>query len=530
MEFIPDSRKKKAVSGIISAVILFALLFSVGVGFFLTVGNAQQGAAEAYTNRLRVQGEQSLENLTLKAGNVTVGGELAISLSVRNTGGVPSTISSVYVSTPEGQICSASNSSGFLSTSPALNESLPLTLDVGAYTPPLNENIEISDYAIASCDPAHTHVLVSVLTNLGNTFSVYSPLVNSVTFKDLTVGQSVVYQVDNSQDNDQVNENYEVANCNGCVTGNYVGGNLLVSLITATPSPVAEGGTITVQTTVWDYSSLYSASAYVVMKTVGLGASAAQTTPCDDSTPQTISANGGTATFSCSYTASAGSTGEGTVTFEGVAVACVAVPSTAISPCSSGTPANSSETSSNPVQVGSNYLAGAWQPNFYDFLYTSSTSTGKEPIAVIPESDEYVAMYITVTNSYTVPLTVLDASYIQSVSPGVDWDAFLGYGTPSYTGTPSFTGYGCYEPTSEAPVDTLSGQSCTTVQPGQSVTLLFIAGAPSSTSWDWGTSYPGGTTAEGGTNGQIVLDFVENTNGVYASATQCIPFAGLYVS
>ena len=59
--------RRRGVAGVISAVILFVLVFSVGTGFFLAASNSQEVSSSAYASRLSMQYQEALENLSLRA-------------------------------------------------------------------------------------------------------------------------------------------------------------------------------------------------------------------------------------------------------------------------------------------------------------------------------------------------------------------------------------------------------------------------------------------------------------------------------
>ncbi len=532
-----DVWRRRAVAGIISAVILFALVFTVGTAFFLEVGNSQQTAASAYSDRLSVEDQAALENLTLRAGLNATSGD--IWLMVNNTGGISSTIESVYVAGIEGKVVSNSSATGaqFLTAPPDLSRLLPFTLDVGASTAMSGGNIEINESAFDFLATNQT-VFVNVLTSLGNVFSVPYPALNTITFKDVLVNEHVLDEYLSGQNYYDTSGTDVISGCYSCVYSVYAGGNLLVLLLTATPSPVVEGGAIYVNGTVWDYSTYAASSSELLLNATYSGTASVTPSVSDTNyecgTSQPI-ASGGSATFQCIFNANTGSSGGGTATFEGVARACIDTPTTA-SPCSTGTLASSSITASDPVQIGSLVTVGLWQPNYYYYSYSAEGESGLSSLAVISHTHEYVAAFIQVTNIYTQPLTLLDGTYIQSVSPSIDFDFFMGYGSSATyptSGTPTFTAYGCSDSAPLAPVDTVAGQSCITVDPGQTVTLMFVAAAPGSSSWEWGTTFPGGTSGyPGGDNMQILIDFASYNaaTNTYTAATQDIPFEGLYVT
>jgi hypothetical protein len=570
--------RRKGVAGIFSIVLFFGLLFTVGFGFYQTAINDQNTSANAYSQRLSLQAQASHENLTLMAGSGASNGVDFLWLMVNNTGGTDSVVTSIYVSSLKGEVLTYSVSSGspFLSTTNDLNRSLPITLAPGVSTSEVGGNIEILPSALTECKVITSTgcegqtVYVSILTKLGNVFSVSFPPQNSVTEKNILVNQGLLDEYLVSQNVLSVNQLNIINGCTGCVNGSYSGGNILVLLLTATPSPVQQGGIITVSANVSDYSAYAANSVSVVLNATYTGSATVSPNIAPTVSPNyecasipTI-ASGKSETVTCKFSANEGNLGGGTVTFAGEATACVATGKGTNSPCSAstpGTPAASSVTSSNPVQVGAAISYGLWQPNFFVFYYTGcsgSTCTGGScqfitqhcGAGVIPSSETYVAVYVQVTNVGTQPLTLLDGSYIQSVSPNVEFDLFMacsgaqasicnfnGYSTGvDYTASSgTISAYGCGDSAPAAPAespDAPSGQTCLTVSQGQSVTLMFAAGSPDSNALTWGKANPGGT---GGENAAILLDFAacisscSGGGGTYQAASQQIPFEGVVV-
>jgi hypothetical protein len=72
---------------------------------------------------------------------------------------------------------------------------------------------------------------------------------------------------------------------------------------------------------------------------------------------------------------------------------------------------------------------GPWAIKYYYFDYTSTKATGLTPVSSLAydgsSPDAYVSMYAIVTNTYSKPLTILDGSYLQLVSPATDINFFI---------------------------------------------------------------------------------------------------------
>ncbi len=150
--------------------------------------------------------------------------------------------------------------------------------------------------------------------------------------------------------------------------------------------------------------------------------------------------------------------------------------------------------------------------------------------AVIEDTNDYVTLYIQVTNTYDSPMYLLDNSYQQFVSPGSDVNAFMVEpNSISYAGaTPTFTAYGCSDTPPGAPTDSVGGQSCIEVMPGQSVTIPFAASSIGGSSWEWGTTNPGGN--EVGCTVMVILAFAVQTGSSYTVYAQTIPFQSVYIA
>ena len=90
---------RKGVAGIIAAVLLFAMLFTVGAGYFLYVTQANTVYTNALLTRAGGISSQAEEALTLTSG-LTSGGH--IDVYVNNTGGIGVNITSLYLLSPSG--------------------------------------------------------------------------------------------------------------------------------------------------------------------------------------------------------------------------------------------------------------------------------------------------------------------------------------------------------------------------------------------------------------------------------------------
>ncbi len=547
LELHARGHSRKALSGIIGAMILFAMIFTVGSSFFLLVNQYKHSVDQANAGRLSSMQEESLENLSLAVYRVSGGSHNNwLWVEAYNTGGVPVTIIAVSVTNSAGHFVSNSNTSSkspYLVGQPDLNVSLPLTLGAGVNTTAMTGcttgkgcSIGINPAALPGYTSGTT-VLVSLVTGSGNTFSAQYPMPRSTTMKNVViVNQYLLDQsiVDESVVNLQ-NQNV-VVGCYGCDTNLMAGGDILVTQITATPSPVPDGKTITVVATVWNFSPYTASVVNVTLHSVYTGS--ASVTPdlsklsgtCGG--PASI-ASEGSAPFTCTFIAHSGGS-NGAVSFVGSAKACDLTGNT--TSCENGVSVTSSTASSNPVQIGNIVSFGPWQLNYYYFSYTDQQHQTQTPAALIADTDDYVALYVKLTNIYNLPLTILDGSYQQFVSPGTDVNAFIvENGTVNYAAD-TFTAYGCTDSPPGTPADFVAGQHCITVNPGGSVTLVFAAvsqgagagGNPTSNYWEWGTSDPGGSNV--GCTVQIIIVSALQSGGSYSLSAQNIPFQSVFIS
>ena len=542
-----NGHRRKALSGVVGAVILFAMVFTIGSSFFLTVNQYKHTVDQANAGRLSSMQETALENLSLSVYKVSGGSHNNwLWVEAYNTGGVPVTITAVSVTNSTGRFASLSTTSSqspYLIGQPDLNVSLPLTLSAGVNTTAMSGcttgkgcSIGINPAALPGYTSGTT-VLVSLLTGSGNAFSAQYPAPRSTaTMKNVViVDQHLLDQIilDESVVNLQ-NQNV-VIGCYGCDTNLMAGGNILVTQITATPSPVSNGKTITVAATVWNFSPFTASAVNVTLNSVYTGS--ASVTPDLSKSSGTCGSSAsilseGNALFTCTFVANSGGS-NGAVSFVGSAKACDLTGTT--TSCKNGVLVTSSTAASNPVQIGNIVSFGPWQLNYYYFSYTDQQHQSQTPAALIASTDHYVALYVKLTNIYNSSLTVLDGSYLQFVSPNTDVNAFMAEnGTVNYA-SDTFTAYGCTDSPPGTPADSVAGQHCITVSPGASVTLVFAAisqgagagGSPTSNYWEWGTSNPAGNA---GCTVQIIIVSALQSGSSYSLSAQNIPFQSVFIS
>ena len=528
---VKRQHRRRALAGILSALFLFAMLFTAGATFFLGINQFRHQEDIANANREALQQNSAIENLSLAVSFAPTGGNLI--LTVNNTGGVPSSIVEVFVTGTTGNLLSnsASGNSHFLGEAPDLTVSLPLSLAVGASTSMMSGcggtdcNLEVSSAAFSYSSylstGANPTILVSVLTALGNVFSVEYPASGGSLKNVIIVNQQLIDQLNVEYSQVNLSDQSVVVNCYECSTNLASGGNILVTQLIATPSPVSDGGTITLTGTVWNYSPYTASKVNLTLSAVYAGF--AYVTPnlagtsevCGSATSITTQAS---ATFTCTFTAHAGGS-NGAITFTGSSEGCIKTGNT--TNCASGSLANSASTSSNPVQVGVVVSFGPWQLNYYYFQYTDASHTTPSSPAIVTGSDHDAAFSVKLTNIYGSDLTVLDGSYLQFVSPGTDVDEYIVQGV-SYSPT-SVTPYGCSDSPPSAPTGT-----CVTVSAGQTVTLSFAASSAGGSSWEWANSNPGGQSGVGCTV-QIIIEYALSSGGSYSIYAQDLPFQSVYI-
>lgn len=93
-------RGKAGVAGIVAAVILFAMLFTVGTGYFMFVNSSNtlyNSAVSARNSALQSQTSESVQLTTIAVSDSACSGGQCIGLYVNNTGGVGVNITSIYI-------------------------------------------------------------------------------------------------------------------------------------------------------------------------------------------------------------------------------------------------------------------------------------------------------------------------------------------------------------------------------------------------------------------------------------------------
>jgi hypothetical protein len=481
---------RRAVSGILAAVILFAMLFIAGVSYILYINQASQQIVQANAARQGAELQAGKESLAI--GVSLVGGTNLV-VSVNNTGGTPAVIEDAYVRAQSG-----SGSPWFTGpTGGGTNATgvWPISLEPGQSTSSLyckshthpSCNIELTGYSYSG-----TPVMVEVVTKAGNTYGTPYPPAAA------PVGQA----------------------------------NPLVVSLVATPPQVfscVAPNCITVTATVYNYATSQVTNVQLnpavpppeVTGTQGVGVSGGSCgAPSPGSSIAGYSGSGTPSyiTFTCTYSATTGPVG-GFASFSVGALGTL-----------NGGAAASAQAISNTIQIGGSSnvpTQGAFAADYFFVKYSScqnapSGSVGSysysSPCVTAPAmmppsslssltpgnyisgfSDYYVAYYVQVTNNFNTTLPILQYSYLYG-DPGISEEAYsFLVGTAS---TPYYPNYcsqgGCLSNnlpeltayTATATTCTNTPSACIEVAPGQTVVLTFAACGWGSSNWVWGgTSY-----------------------------------------
>ena len=575
---VERTRKMRAVSGVLGSSIMFAVLFTVGISYFLYINQGAYLSMQAGQQRIQAANQAADEQLSIQVGVTSEsdpwGQTGDISIRIANTGAVPVTVIDVFVTNPVlDKIVSKSqvvNGSQYLAVkgTPAqkgdLNITLPMVILPGISTslmsgcgakPGCDIAVSKAAYAYVSGTP----VVVSVLTNNGNIFSSEYPFRPSVVTATST---STTTTVSTSR-----------------LPGGNPGGNVLVVEMVATPPQTYVCSHCVNDTvTVFNYgpAPVYSVKlnpSVPIIETTGsvaINSVGACVLKGGNSTLRGFPGNGTVPSivFVCTYSANPIGYG-GFASFAGTAIGTYL-----------GLPIVSGQAISNTIQIGGpiNVLnQGPYSVNFFYFKYSACTNapsgswtyaphcnTTPSPVkfnslpaasGVDANNSYYVAFYVQVINSYNTTIPILPYTYMLT-DPTIGGETpiyLVGNGTTPYvpnynpggTGIPELTPY----PSACLPSNPVG---CINVPPGGEVTLTFAACDIGSTWWAWGgtawgTSYdpgnncspdppnycasingsPSGCTVKReSTYVDVVITF-EYNNQVY---TQNIPFVGQVVS
>ena len=484
---------RRGLAGVIVLVIIFAMIFTAGVGFliFQSQSTLNQYRANLIAQQSRVGAQQ--EDLAFNA--LPKNPDHNFFVTVNNTGALPLSVVSVFLKDHTGTVVTKPILLGKNGTTAGG----PLNLDVGGKG---NFTITAYNYTIG------TWYYVSLVTSRGNIFTNQAPT-------SATIYVSTIYTA--------------TATTITIPTGG--GGNSLVLTMVATPVQAYGGTTLTDNVTVYNYSPhdmtgtsllppvpYYNATGTVTLAPQGCVGPYLASTHALDPSGNISGWNGiGLAPhvyFLCAYHTVAGQVG-GLVSFSGLAGAT-----------QNFTAIKSSSVTSNLIQVGSlaNVLTqGAFTSNFFFFGYTACTNSTfhpcpTSPVAIPPinpvvlpqasvmsgKNNSYVAFYIEITNNFNTSIPLLANTFEQfdastcngCVGVGIsesDWwivgnsasvvnfAYYPNYHTPTPTLVPYPSDCNVVN-ANNIPLDS----GCITVAPGQSVVITLAACGPSSSSWDWG--------------------------------------------
>ncbi len=161
-------RKRRAVAGLVAALILFVMLFTVGTGYFLWVNTNNGLYSQALAARAAAVQNQVLENLQIITERGGAGGN-DILFTVTNQGGLAAIIMSVFVSDNAGTLyCTVAGSPCTLVT---ITPVLPFGVSQGITTSTIDSGVSIP--AGFTGTPPFT---VKIVTQRGNSFTQQYPM------------------------------------------------------------------------------------------------------------------------------------------------------------------------------------------------------------------------------------------------------------------------------------------------------------------------------------------------------------------
>lgn len=354
--------RRRAVSGILVAVIIFAMLFTAGTGYLFFQARSNLSSYEANVQALQKRAEISQEQLSFR---VSLTGSNNLEVMVNDTGAYPISIVDTFVNDSAGKVVSPPGvmTLGVSGTTAGG----PLNLNVGG-----TGNFTITSYTDTL---ASGTIHVALVTSRGNVFTQQYPFNNSVVVSTITSETTVSLTGPNA---------------------GGAGGNSLVVVMSATPVQVFSGPCpglecITDNVTLFNYSRTNMTGAGLhptipwfnvtgTAELTGSSCSGPYTPPGKIPDPNgTIPGYSGAGVaphiyFLCTYAPQTGAVG-GLASFSGWAFAT-----------QNKTVLDSASVVSNLVQIGgltNVYAQGAFSTNFFFFKY-SSCIKGPSQIALSP--------------------------------------------------------------------------------------------------------------------------------------------------
>ena len=167
-------QKRRAISGIIATVILFAMLFTVGSSYFLYVNQNDMLYSQASSNRASAIVSQQLENIMISTTAPAPANDILF--SVNNVGGIGVNITAVYVlNATSGKVHEF-----FQPGTTGITPALPIAVNVGAVSSAVNTG---------QLYVGGKNYVIKLVTQRGNTFTAtYPPTATTLAAQALSSG------------------------------------------------------------------------------------------------------------------------------------------------------------------------------------------------------------------------------------------------------------------------------------------------------------------------------------------------------
>ncbi len=153
---------------------------------------------------------------------------------------------------------------------------------------------------------------------------------------------------------------------------------------------------------------------------------------------------------------------------------------------------------------------GVFKMSWFYCQYTSSKQRTKSDLlnlSIATSGDKYVVVYLQLTNNWIYPTTIKAQSFLTFLIYSTDPEFYVVNGATYPSGTTT-----CTDTNTK-----LTQFTEIVVQPQQTITLAFGAQAPSSTTWNWGSSFPSSVIGTG--EGANMLVSVFYTLNGYSAKT-----------